>query len=46
MSTISSIGERLKAVRVRAGLAQGAFGEVLGYSRRAVINWEQLKLAR
>lgn len=41
MSTASSIGERLKAVRVRAGLAQAAFGETLGYSRRAVINWEQ-----
>lgn len=41
MSTASSIGERLKAVRVRAGLAQAAFGEALGYSRRAVINWEQ-----
>jgi transcriptional regulator with XRE-family HTH domain len=41
VSTASSIGERLKAVRVRAGLAQAAFGEALGYSRRAVINWEQ-----
>lgn len=41
MSTPSSIGKRLKAVRVRAGLAQAAFGEALGYSRRAVINWEQ-----
>ena len=41
MSTASSIGERLKAVRVRAELAQAAFGEALGYSRRAVINWEQ-----
>lgn len=26
---------------MRAGLAQAAFGEALGYSRRAVINWEQ-----
>lgn len=41
MSTSSSTGDRLKAVRVRAGLAQAAFGEALGYSRRAVINWEQ-----
>lgn len=41
MSTASSIGERLKAVRLRAGLAQAAFGKALGYSRRAVINWEQ-----
>jgi transcriptional regulator with XRE-family HTH domain len=41
LSTASSIGERLRAVRVRAGLAQTAFGEALGYSRRAVINWEQ-----
>lgn len=37
----SRIGERLKAVRVRAGVAQAAFGEALGYSRRTVINWEQ-----
>ncbi len=28
-------------MRLRAGLAQAAFGEALGYSRRAVINWEQ-----
>lgn len=41
MSTASSIGDRLKAIRTRAGLAQAAFGEVLGYSRRAIINWEQ-----
>lgn len=41
MSTASTIGERIKAVRQRAGLAQDRFASALGYSRRAVINWEQ-----
>lgn len=38
---MSTIGERIKAVRQRAGLPQERFAAALGYSRRAVINWEQ-----
>lgn len=41
MTSFSTIGERLRAIRKRAGLAQDAFGTALGYSRRAVINWER-----
>lgn len=41
MSAASTIGERIKAVRVKAGLPQGRFATALGYSRRALINWEQ-----
>lgn len=37
----STIGERLKAVRTRSGLSQERFAIVLGYSKRALINWEQ-----
>lgn len=35
------MGERIKAVRLRAGLAQDKFAAALGFSRRAIINWEQ-----
>lgn len=42
MSVIAcTIGERLRAVRLRAGLSQERFAVVLGYSKRALINWEQ-----
>ena len=41
MTVTSTIGERIKAVRVRAGLAQDRFATTLGYSRRALITWEQ-----
>ena len=41
MPAISTIGDRIKAVRVRAGLPQERFATTLGYSRRALINWEQ-----
>ena len=37
----STIGERIKAVRVKAGLPQHQFAKLLGYSTRALINWEQ-----
>lgn len=40
-STESTIGERLRAVRLRAGLSQERFSVLLGYSKRALINWEQ-----
>jgi len=36
----SSIGERIKAVRRRAGLGQEAFAISLGYSRRSLNAWE------
>lgn len=36
-----SIGERIRAVRQRAGLSLDRFAEAIGYSRRALINWEQ-----
>ncbi len=37
----STIGERIRAVRQRAGLSLDRFAEALGSSRRALINWEQ-----
>lgn len=41
MPEASTIGERIRAVRQRAGLSLDRFAETLGYSRRALINWEQ-----
>lgn len=41
LSSAHSIGERIRAVRQKAGLSLDRFAEVLGYSRRALINWEQ-----
>lgn len=38
--TASTIGERIKAVRLRAGLGQEAFATALGYSKRALVSWE------
>ena len=40
MSGASTIGERIKAVRLRAGLGQDAFAVALGYSKRALVSWE------
>lgn len=40
MSKSSSIGERIKAVRLKAGLNQDAFAAALGYSKRALVSWE------
>lgn len=40
MSQSHSIGERIRAVRQRAGLTIDRFSEALGYSKRALINWE------
>ena len=40
MGEPSRIGERIKAVRLRAGLGQQAFAESLGYTKRSVIAWE------
>lgn len=37
----TTIGERIRAVRQRAGLSLERFAAALGYSRRALINWEQ-----
>lgn len=37
---ISTIGERIKAVRLKAGLGQEAFATALGYSKRALVSWE------
>lgn len=36
----TSIGERIKAVRLKAGLGQEAFAGTLGYSKRSLIAWE------
>ena len=36
----STIGERLRAVRLRAGLSQDRFAKLLGCSKRALLNWE------
>lgn len=36
-----TIGERIRAVRQKAGLPLDRFAAALGYSRRALINWEQ-----
>jgi transcriptional regulator with XRE-family HTH domain len=36
-----SAGERIRAVRRRAGLSLDRFAAALGFSRRALINWEQ-----
>lgn len=36
-----TIGQRIRAVRQQAGLSLDRFAEALGYSRRALINWEQ-----
>lgn len=41
MSSTHSIGERIRAVRQRAGLSLDRFAAALGYSRRALVNWEQ-----
>lgn len=41
MSSNYSIGERIRAVRQKAGLSLDRFAAALGYSRRALINWEQ-----
>ncbi|QYE37033.1 helix-turn-helix domain-containing protein (plasmid) [Polymorphobacter sp. PAMC 29334] len=41
MSSSHFIGERIRAVRQKVGLSLDRFAEVLGYSRRALINWEQ-----
>lgn len=40
MSGPSTIGERIKAVRLRTGLGQEAFAKALGYSKRALVSWE------
>ena len=36
----STIGERIRAVRARSGLTQDRFARSLGYTRRALLNWE------
>lgn len=40
VSGSSTIGERIKAVRLRAGLGQETFAKTLGYSKRALVSWE------
>lgn len=40
VSVASTIGERIKAVRLREGLGQEAFAKALGYSKRALVSWE------
>ena len=40
MSNTPAIGDRIKAVRVRAKLSQDQFAEALGYSKRALVSWE------
>lgn len=41
LQTLSTIGERIRAVRQKTGLSLDRFAAALGYSRRALINWEQ-----
>ena len=40
MSDGPTVGDRIKAVRQRAGLGQQAFADALGYSKRALVSWE------
>lgn len=40
VSDPSTIGERIRAVRLRTGLGQEAFAKALGYSKRALVSWE------
>ena len=40
MNDVSTIGERIKAVRLRTALGQEAFAQALGYSKRALVSWE------
>lgn len=40
MSETSTMGERIKAVRIRAGLGQDQFAAALGYSKRSLVSWE------
>lgn len=40
MNDQTSIGERIRAVRLRSALGQEAFAASLGYSKRSVIAWE------
>lgn len=37
----SSIGQRIKLIRQKVGLSQDEFAKKLGYSKRALINWEK-----
>lgn len=36
----STIGERIRAVRIRSGLSQDRFARSLGFTRRSLLNWE------
>lgn len=38
---IRTLGFRLREERIRLGLSQTAFGEVVGASKRTVIDWEK-----
>lgn len=40
MNDQCTIGQRIRAVRRRAGLSQDAFAAALGYSKRSLIAWE------
>lgn len=40
VSGSSTIGERIKAVRLRANLGQEAFAKALGYAKRTLVGWE------
>lgn len=35
-----SVGERVRAVRLRSGLSQDRIARSLGFTRRALLNWE------
>ncbi len=41
LSDEATIGARIRAVRRQAGQTLEQFGAAIGYSRRAVITWEQ-----
>ncbi|QYE37216.1 helix-turn-helix domain-containing protein (plasmid) [Polymorphobacter sp. PAMC 29334] len=40
MTIPSTIGERIKSVRLRSDLGQQAFADTLGYSKRSLVAWE------
>ena len=41
VSEAYTIGKRIRAVRQKAGLSLDRFAAAIGYSRRALVNWEQ-----
>lgn len=40
LKSTSTIGARIRAVRLRTGLPQDQFASALGYSKRSLVSWE------